>query len=41
LISDYFPPEKRGTGLAISSLGVPVGSALGVAVGGWIAAHYG
>ena len=41
LISDYFPPEERGTGLAIYSLGVPVGSALGVAAGGWIAAHYG
>ena len=41
LISDYFPPQERGTGLAIYSLGVPVGSALGVAVGGWVAAHYG
>ena len=41
LISDYFPPEERGTGLAIYSLGVPVGSALGVAVGGWVAAQYG
>lgn len=41
LISDYFPPERRGTGLAIYSLGVPVGSALGVALGGWMAAHYG
>jgi len=41
LISDYFPPKERGTGLAIYSLGVPVGSALGVALGGWIAAHYG
>ena len=41
LISDYFPPEERGTGLAIYSLGVPVGSALGVAAGGWVAAHYG
>ncbi len=41
LISDYFPPEERGTGLAIYSLGVPVGSAFGVAIGGWVAAHYG
>jgi MFS family permease len=40
LVSDYFPPEERGTGLAIYSLGMPVGSALGVAVGGWVAAHY-
>ena len=41
IISDYFPPEKRGVGLAIYSLGVPVGTMLGAASGGWIAAHYG
>lgn len=41
LISDYFPPKERGTGLAIYSLGVPLGSMLGAAVGGGIAAHYG
>ncbi len=41
LISDYFPPTERGTGLAIYSLGVPVGSAFGVAAGGWVAAQYG
>ncbi len=41
LISDYFPPSRRGTGLAIYSLGVPIGSALGVALGGWVAASHG
>jgi MFS family permease len=41
LISDYFPPKERGTGLAIYSLGVPLGSMLGAALGGGIAAHYG
>ena len=41
LISDYFPPKERGTGLAIYSLGVPLGSMLGAAIGGGIAAHYG
>lgn len=41
IIADYFPPEKRGTGLAIYSLGVPLGTILGAASGGWIAAHYG
>jgi MFS family permease len=41
LISDYFPKSERGVGLAIYSLGVPAGSALGAAIGGWVAAHYG
>lgn len=41
LISDYFPPKERGTGLAIYSLGVPLGSMLGVAIGAGIAAQYG
>jgi MFS family permease len=41
LISDYFPAKERGTGLAIYSLGVPLGSMLGVAFGGGVAAHYG
>lgn len=41
LISDYFPPRQRGTALAIYSLGVPLGSALGTALGGFVAAEYG
>lgn len=41
LISDYFPPKERGTGLALYSLGVPLGSMLGVAFGGGVAAAYG
>jgi MFS family permease len=41
LISDYFPPKERGTGLAIYSLGVPVGSMIGSALGGWVAANHG
>jgi len=41
IISDYFRPEERGVGLAIFSLGVPIGTMLGAASGGWIAAHYG
>jgi MFS family permease len=40
LISDYFPPEKRGRALAIFSLGSPVGSALGILFGGWIASQF-
>jgi MFS family permease len=41
LISDYFPPKERGVGLAIYSLGVPIGSMVGAAVGGAVAATYG
>lgn len=37
LISDSFPPEKRARALAIFSLGIPIGSALGVFFGGWLA----
>lgn len=41
LISDYFPAERRGTALAIYSLGVPVGSMLGAFLGGQLALAYG
>ena len=37
LIADYFPPERRSRALAIFSLGIPIGSALGLYFGGWIA----
>jgi MFS family permease len=39
LVSDYFPQEKRARALAFFSLGIPIGSALGVFFGGWIASH--
>src|SRR5271154_328645 len=41
LLADYFPRQRRGTALAIYSIGVPLGSAVGSAIGGWMAAHYG
>jgi MFS family permease len=41
LISDYFPPEKRGVGLAIYSLGVPAGSMIGAFAAGRIAEAHG
>ena len=41
LISDYFPPKERGTGLALYSLGVPLGSMLGAALGAYVAADDG
>ena len=34
LISDYFPPEQRSRALAVYSFGIPIGSALGIVLGG-------
>jgi MFS family permease len=39
LVSDFYPKEQRGRALAFFSLGIPIGSALGVFFGGWIASH--
>ena len=39
LIADYFPRERRSRAMAFFSLGIPLGSALGVFFGGWIAAN--
>lgn len=41
IISDYFPPHKRATMLAIFSFGIPIGSAVGIFYGGVMAALYG
>ncbi len=41
LISDYFPIESRATALSIYALGIPFGSMVGNAVGGWGAATLG
>jgi predicted MFS family arabinose efflux permease len=41
IIADYFPPEKRGGAMALYSLGVPIGTTVGAALGGWIAANWG
>ncbi len=38
VIADYFPPEKRARALAIYSLGIPIGLALGTLLGAYIAA---
>lgn len=40
IISDYFPPGRRGTALGIFNLGPPVGQALGVAFGAAIAVAF-
>jgi MFS family permease len=39
LIADYFPRHRRARALAFFSLGIPIGSALGIIFGGWLAAH--
>lgn len=41
IIADYFPPHKRATALAIFSLGIPIGSAVGIVYGGLMATIYG
>ncbi len=41
IISDYFPPRRRGMALGIYNLGPPIGAALGVAFGASIAVTLG
>ena len=41
LISDYFPPEKRASAAGLFSLGIPLGTVLGVLIGGWVSQNYG
>ena len=41
IIADYFPIEKRSKALSIFYIAVPVGSAIGFAVGGTVGAAYG
>ncbi len=41
LISDYFPPERRGTALSTYALGIPIGGAIGTLAGGWIGEYFG
>jgi predicted MFS family arabinose efflux permease len=41
LLSDLYPPERRATALAIYSLGIPIGGALGSLLGGWLGQRYG
>ncbi len=41
MISDYFPPEQRGTALSIYSSGIYIGILFGFAAGGWMAEAFG
>jgi len=38
LIADFFPKSRRARAMAFFSLGIPIGSALGIFFGGWLAA---
>ena len=40
LISDYFPPEKRGTALAVFGTMFPLGGLAGFLIGGWMTQLY-
>lgn len=39
LISDYFPSHQRARALSVYSFGIPIGSALGILFGGYIASR--
>lgn len=39
LIADYFPSEKRARALSIYSFGIPIGSALGILLGGVLTSY--
>jgi MFS family permease len=41
IISDYFPPERRGTALAWYALGLHAGVAFGFLAAGWLGHYYG
>lgn len=41
LIGDYYPAEQRGRILAVFYLAIPVGSAIGYGLGGYLSARYG
>jgi len=40
LLADYFPPRTRARALGFYSLGIPLGSALGLLLGGYIATRF-
>lgn len=41
IISDYYDRHERGRAMGFYSLGIPIGSMLGLLFGGWIAQHFG
>ena len=36
ILSDYYPPERRGRAFATYALGIPIGTAFGYLLGGWM-----
>jgi MFS family permease len=41
LIADHYPPDRRSPAMAAFYVAIPVGSALGYMLGGWIGPRYG
>jgi MFS family permease len=41
LISDYYPPRRRASALAVYAFGIPLGSMIGAVAGGWLAKTWG
>ncbi|PZO09147.1 MAG: MFS transporter [Alphaproteobacteria bacterium] len=41
IVADYFPPRQRARAFAVLTLALPVGSAMGLFIGGVLAAQYG
>lgn len=41
LISDYFPPERRGRALSVYAMGNYAGHFVAFVIGGWVNEHYG
>jgi len=41
ILSDYFPPKRRGLAMGLYSLGIPLGTFLGGAYGAWASTRFG
>ncbi len=41
MIADYFGPERRATALGFYAMGIPIGSAIGLILGGWVRENFG
>lgn len=41
MISDYLPPERRGAGMSVISIGAVIGMGLGMMLGGWVHEQFG